>query len=494
MAQKGGVGIQLNADSPRVRIVGLKPGGPAFECGHMLIGDELCSVDGTDVVGYKLEKVARMLGGDAGTTVQVIVLRPGTRQRTVVSLVRESMGPAPAERTRPGSSDTAASSASGDAFRLGGERRSGGGSPQGRRARSEALSEGDSTAMVSPQSTWEEVQGTVQDCLARVRADGGARGLATARTLLALAAPLPAGARAFHSSGAEGDGRAGRVLEVLRFVREWARQAGAERVQELPYQEGEEGAWWGAAGAPMSPGAPALQGAEEAGDGASMARLPVLLAVFRGRNCDAPQAAVVVHLHADSHPGSTAAPGEGEGGEGEGERLHGADGGLVALAAWMAAIDAQQGVGMELPRRVVLVIEGAFHAGSPALAQRLSLALAERACPGPRPAGRSSAIDESLLGGCPVDITICGAHAWPHHTVPALCCGSRAQVELRVTVSRVAHGEDGKEDSGAARGGRAEAGGGQGWEPAAAGAGARRDGMVDLSLAAPYYAPGGSHI
>ena len=342
MAQKGGVGIQLrDPEDARgaVRVVGLKPGGPAFESGHMLIGDELCSVDGHDVRGYRVEQVARLLGGAAGTSVQVSVLCPSTRQRTAVSLVRQSLGPV-AERTRPGSSDTAASgvrgqgsgpptpasSASGDAFRPGSERRS----PAG------ALS--DSTAMVSPQSTsgtWEEVQGTVLDCLARVRADGGAQGLATARSLLTLAAPPPhAGVRAFQTSGT-GDGRAGRVLEVLRFVRAWARQAGAERVQELPYQEGEEAGWWGAAGAPMS------TVSEEDGDAASMARLPVVVAVFRGRGADAPQPAVVVHLHADARPGtqSSLAP---TGEEGEGSRLDGADSGLVALAAWMAAIDAQQ--------------------------------------------------------------------------------------------------------------------------------------------------------
>ena len=221
MAPKGGVGIQLrDPEDARgaVRVVGLKPGGPAFESGHMLIGDELCSVDGHDVRGYRVEQVARLLGGAAGTSVQVSVLCPSTRQRTAVSLVRQSLGQV-AERTRPGSSDTAASSASGDAFRPGSERRS----PPGG-----ALSEGDSAAMVSPQSqksTWEEVQGTLQDCLARVRADGGAQGLATARTLLALAGPPPqAGVRAFQSSGTGDGGRAGRVLEVLRFVGAWARQ------------------------------------------------------------------------------------------------------------------------------------------------------------------------------------------------------------------------------------------------------------------------------
>ena len=45
MAQKGGVGIQIeNADaSGLVRIIGLKPGGPAFESGSILVGDVLCS-------------------------------------------------------------------------------------------------------------------------------------------------------------------------------------------------------------------------------------------------------------------------------------------------------------------------------------------------------------------------------------------------------------------------------------------------------------------
>jgi len=209
-----------------------------------------------------------------------------------------------------------------------------------------------------------------------VRKDGGVRALAVCRALLGVAWRGAAGAGA-----REGAGPAARAGAVLAHVAAWARGAGAAEVHELGFEageppppppyccpypcpyctlsllttakpsgEGEEAAWWGAAGAPAAGGDSAgCAEAEEA------ARLPLVVAVWSG--CLEPLSPpLVVHLHADAAgaapPPAAPAPAAGASGAAE-EALAGAEAGLVALGAWMAALEAARGVGVERPRALV---------------------------------------------------------------------------------------------------------------------------------------------
>lgn len=77
-----GIGSVIRYSKKQNRVVIAQPltGTPSHEAG-LRAGDVLQSVDGVDVEGWNATEVTRMLRGDAGTTVKVVVSRPGQEEK-----------------------------------------------------------------------------------------------------------------------------------------------------------------------------------------------------------------------------------------------------------------------------------------------------------------------------------------------------------------------------------------------------------------------------
>lgn len=77
-----GVGITIQEDDRGYLIVKVTEGGPAQEAG-LLAGDVIVAVDGTSVVGMPMEEGKALVKGEAGTKVNITVLR-GRQEGTFV--------------------------------------------------------------------------------------------------------------------------------------------------------------------------------------------------------------------------------------------------------------------------------------------------------------------------------------------------------------------------------------------------------------------------
>lgn len=80
--QYAGIGSAIRYNRKLKRVVITQPftGMPSYEAG-LKAGDVLQSVDGQDVEGKNATEVTKMLRGDAGTTVKLVVTRPGQDER-----------------------------------------------------------------------------------------------------------------------------------------------------------------------------------------------------------------------------------------------------------------------------------------------------------------------------------------------------------------------------------------------------------------------------
>jgi len=85
-----GVGALLGTKGGHPVIVSVISGGPASRAG-MHSGDEIVSVDGTDVTSLSPEDVASKIRGKEGTTVVVKVSRPSTSEELEFMMVREQI-------------------------------------------------------------------------------------------------------------------------------------------------------------------------------------------------------------------------------------------------------------------------------------------------------------------------------------------------------------------------------------------------------------------
>ena len=65
-----GLGIELKLDARALRLVGVIPGGPAFEAG-LNVGDQITRIDGQSVDGLGLDEAAGRLQGEEGTAVEI---------------------------------------------------------------------------------------------------------------------------------------------------------------------------------------------------------------------------------------------------------------------------------------------------------------------------------------------------------------------------------------------------------------------------------------
>lgn len=84
-----GIGVILGADSPP-RVMRVQGGGPAALAG-LKSGDLVVEVDGRATGDLPFRDVIGALRGDAGTTVEVVVVRSGSTNRTTMSLVRATL-------------------------------------------------------------------------------------------------------------------------------------------------------------------------------------------------------------------------------------------------------------------------------------------------------------------------------------------------------------------------------------------------------------------
>jgi carboxyl-terminal processing protease len=83
----GGIGLELAPDAEGARIVDAIEGGPGESAGF-LRGDLIASVDGVDLRGRSLADIIRLLRGEPGSVVTLIVRRPGRTEPLHFSVKR----------------------------------------------------------------------------------------------------------------------------------------------------------------------------------------------------------------------------------------------------------------------------------------------------------------------------------------------------------------------------------------------------------------------
>ncbi len=82
-----GIGVSIQLISGNITVVSVFKSSPADKAG-MRSGDIIVGVDGKDLRGQKLQAASELLKGDAGTGVEVTVLRPGTGDVLLFKMVR----------------------------------------------------------------------------------------------------------------------------------------------------------------------------------------------------------------------------------------------------------------------------------------------------------------------------------------------------------------------------------------------------------------------
>ncbi len=85
-----GVGIRLAEIGDQTWVLALFPNSPAEKAG-LSPGDRIASVDGVAISGQGLQQAADLLRGPAGTTVKVVVERPGAARPLEVTIQREEV-------------------------------------------------------------------------------------------------------------------------------------------------------------------------------------------------------------------------------------------------------------------------------------------------------------------------------------------------------------------------------------------------------------------
>lgn len=88
--QYGGIGALIGQRNDEVIITDPYEGFPAQKTG-LMAGDVIQSIDGKSVKGKKYDEVSRMLKGQPGTPLQIVVKREGEEQSISKSLVREEI-------------------------------------------------------------------------------------------------------------------------------------------------------------------------------------------------------------------------------------------------------------------------------------------------------------------------------------------------------------------------------------------------------------------
>ncbi|MEO8619973.1 MAG: S41 family peptidase [bacterium] len=91
-----GVGIQMDVRDSGVTVIGTMPGSPAEQAG-LLTGDRIVLIEGKSTLGLTSDEALKSLRGATGTTVHLVVERPGIAERMPFTLVRRSIEVNPAQ-------------------------------------------------------------------------------------------------------------------------------------------------------------------------------------------------------------------------------------------------------------------------------------------------------------------------------------------------------------------------------------------------------------
>jgi carboxyl-terminal processing protease len=83
-----GIVIQIDPATKRIAVQQTMDGGPAVKAG-LLPGDVVMSIDGQDTAGLSILQASKLMRGKVGTTVNLIVQRPGAAATMPVSLKRD---------------------------------------------------------------------------------------------------------------------------------------------------------------------------------------------------------------------------------------------------------------------------------------------------------------------------------------------------------------------------------------------------------------------
>ncbi len=87
--QYGGIGVELSADGPpdQLLVMNSRVGAPAYKAG-IHAGDTIVAIDGHNTKDYKVDDARRLLRGQPGTPVDVLVRRPGQEKELAFHMVR----------------------------------------------------------------------------------------------------------------------------------------------------------------------------------------------------------------------------------------------------------------------------------------------------------------------------------------------------------------------------------------------------------------------
>ena len=85
-----GVGIQMDVRDSGVTVIGTLPGSPAEQAG-LVTGDRIVVIEGKPTRGFTVDEALKTLRGAAGTSVHVLVERPGITERLPFTLVRRTI-------------------------------------------------------------------------------------------------------------------------------------------------------------------------------------------------------------------------------------------------------------------------------------------------------------------------------------------------------------------------------------------------------------------
>ncbi len=85
-----GIGVEIAEDEGEILILRVLDHTPAFHAG-LYQGDRILEVDGKGMAGMALDEVARLLRGPGGTTVNIMLRRPGESELLSAKLTREQI-------------------------------------------------------------------------------------------------------------------------------------------------------------------------------------------------------------------------------------------------------------------------------------------------------------------------------------------------------------------------------------------------------------------
>jgi carboxyl-terminal processing protease len=88
--QYAGVGIQMDIGDSGITVIGTLPAAPAEQAG-ILSGDRIISIEGKTTQGVTSEEALKALRGTAGTSVRIVIERPGVAERMPFTLQRKTI-------------------------------------------------------------------------------------------------------------------------------------------------------------------------------------------------------------------------------------------------------------------------------------------------------------------------------------------------------------------------------------------------------------------